>query len=94
MLYKGEKMDYVAPECGKAAFTCPNCGAYAQQMNWGHDQNGRGPLGSSVGQYPIGISLCTHCGVHTIWHFQEMVYPRRGSSPSPNGDMPADVLKD
>lgn len=87
-------MKYVAPECGKAAFTCPNCGAFAQQHNWAYDDNGSGPYSNSEGQFPLAVSRCTHCGKHTIWRFKEMVFPHRGSAPMPNSDMPPEVLKD
>jgi len=87
-------MKYVAPECGKTGFTCPNCGAYAQQQNWGYDEYGNGPYRDSVGQYPIAVSKCTHCCKHTIWRLKDMIYPHRGSAPMPNKDMPPEVLSD
>lgn len=87
-------MKYVAPECGKNGFTCPNCGAYAQQTNWAYSEDGNGPYGNSEGQFPLAVSKCTHCGDLTIWHFKDMIYPHRGSAPMPNKDMPPEVLKD
>lgn len=91
---QGGNMDYVAPKCGQPAFTCPNCGAYAQQRNWGYDEKGQGPFNSNLGQFVLGVSRCMHCQEHTIWRFEEMVYPHRGSAPMPNRDMPPNVLKD
>jgi hypothetical protein len=87
-------MKYVAPECGKEGFTCPNCGAYAQQRNWAYGEDGRGPYSNSEGQFPLAVSRCVHCGEHTIWRFKSMVYPHRGSAPMPNKDMPSEILKD
>lgn len=87
-------MDYVAPKCGQPAFTCPNCGAYAQQRNWAYDEQGQGPFNNSVGQYVLGVSRCTHCEQQTVWHFEEMIFPHRGSAPMPNSDMSPNVLKD
>jgi predicted RNA-binding Zn-ribbon protein involved in translation (DUF1610 family) len=87
-------MKYIAPKCGGKGFTCPNCGAYAQQQNWGYDEDGNGPYWNSVGLYPIAVSKCTHCGKHTIWRFEDMIYPHRGSAPMPNKDMPPEVLSD
>ncbi|WP_110188787.1 DUF4145 domain-containing protein [Pokkaliibacter plantistimulans] len=87
-------MKYVAPECGKDGFTCPNCGAYAQQRNWAYREDATGPYNNSSGQYPLAVSRCVHCGDLTIWHYQDMVYPHRGSAPMPNKDMPPEVLKD
>lgn len=93
-MFKGGLMKYVAPACDKAAFTCPNCGAFAQQQNWGYTEDGHGPYSNSEGQFPLAVSRCTHCRKHTIWHFQEMVFPHRGSAPMPNKDMPQEVLSD
>lgn len=87
-------MKYVAPECGKEAFTCPNCGAYAQQRNWGYAIDGGGPYGNSKGQYPLAVSRCMHCEEHTVWRFEDMIFPNRGSAPMPNKDMPPEVLND
>ncbi len=87
-------MKYVAPECGKAAFTCSNCGVLAQQRNWAYDENGAGPYSNQDGKFPHSVSKCTHCGKHTVWHFAEMVFPHRGSAPIPNKDMPPEVLGD
>lgn len=88
-------MKYVAPECSKKAFTCPNCGAYAQQENWCYTKEGEGPYhGHSDGSLPLGVSRCTHCKEHTIWRFKDMIFPHRGSAPMPNKDMPPEVLKD
>ncbi|PPC92874.1 MAG: hypothetical protein CTY33_10110 [Methylotenera sp.] len=87
-------MKYVAPVCGQEGFTCPNCGAFAQQENWGYGDNGVGPYSGSQGQYAVGVSLCMHCKKHTIWHYDKMVYPYRGSAPMPNKDMPIEILKD
>lgn len=87
-------MKYVAPECGKKAFTCPNCGAYAQQNNWAYDEDGNGPYSNSNGQYPLAVSRCTHCKKHTFWRGKEMIFPHRGSAPMPNKDMPPEVLVD
>lgn len=86
-------MKYVAPECGKGGFTCPNCGAFAQQRNWSYSEDGKGPYGSD-GSFPLAVSRCTHCDEHTIWRFKDMIYPHRGSAPMPNKDMPPEVLKD
>lgn len=86
-------MKYVAPECGKEGFTCPNCGAFAQQRNWSYSEDGRGPYGAD-GSFPLSVSKCTHCGENTIWRFKDMIYPHRGSAPMPNKDMPPEVLKD
>jgi len=86
-------MKYVAPKCGKKAFTCPNCGAYAQQNSWGFDEDGNGPYRNSDGHHPLAVSKCTHCNKSTIWRFDDMLYPHRGNAPMPNKDMPAEVLK-
>lgn len=87
-------MKYVAPECGKEAFTCPNCGAYAQQHSWGYTIDGGGPYVNSKGQHPLAVSRCMHCKEHTVWRFEDMIFPNRGSAPMPNKDMPPEILND
>jgi len=85
-------MKYVAPKSGLAAYTCPHCGVYAQQVHcsapWGlahHSEDTR---------YPVRTSYCMHCGRRCLWHEEQMVSPARGNAPPPNPDMPADVKQE
>jgi predicted RNA-binding Zn-ribbon protein involved in translation (DUF1610 family) len=47
-------MKYVAPVCGKDGFTCPNCGAYAQQKNWAIIRMARGHMEIVTGNFLLG----------------------------------------
>lgn len=83
-------MAYVAPRYGLAGYNCPHCGAFAEMVHneIGWDLQSR--YGSS--QYNVvRTSLCRHCKQCHLWHLGDMVFPRRGSSPQPNPDMPQEV---
>lgn len=91
-------MSYVAPTLGKDAFTCPHCGAYARQYQWGYKpiQHAE-PIHKGHNEFPstvIRMSMCEHCKALAIWHGDSLVWPDLTSAPSPNPDCPPDVKKD
>jgi hypothetical protein len=82
-------MKYLAPKVLTASFTCPHCGAIAQQQWWACMWNGnRSP---NTKDNPLRIGLCTHCKKNTIWVEDKMCYPDTGSAPFPNPEMPDSV---
>lgn len=82
---------YTAPEALKSAFHCPHCGVYARQK-WGD------LLHSSEGDWSEleywRTSFCDHCSKPSLWYVAKMIYPRAGSAPLPNQDLPEDILQD
>jgi hypothetical protein len=84
-------MKYVAPQREVKAFTCPHCGAFAQQSWWYNGGNmDDGKVGNPAAN-PLALSRCTHCGGLMVWFDKTMVHPSRGHAPPPNPDLPAAV---
>jgi predicted RNA-binding Zn-ribbon protein involved in translation (DUF1610 family) len=78
-----------APQVGRNAFTCPECGAFSQQI-W--TQGWHGPRGSDVAQLDgLSFSTCLHCGEYAIWRNRDMIFPARRIGPAPHPDMPPEV---
>jgi Domain of unknown function (DUF4145) len=86
-------MKYIAPEVFAKSFTCPYCGAIAQQGWWAIDWNATQYPGYKMEENAIRIGTCTHCGEHSIWVMEKMCFPDTGSAPFPNPEMPEDVKK-
>jgi len=83
-------MKYIAPQVFEASFTCPFCGAIAQQTWWAIAWNGNryGNENSDA----IRIGNCTHCKKCTLWIKEQMYYPDTGTAPFPNVEIPETVL--
>lgn len=84
-------MKYLHPEVFKHSFTCPYCGTISQQSWWSITWDGDNHFVAH--QSPIRVSLCTHCGEHTIWVEDKMYFPDSGNAPFPNPEMPSSVRK-
>jgi len=85
---------YTQPAYHGSAYNCPLCGAYADQ-----DWYTAGKYAQHQGGYKgiikqLEFAECRHCGNHSIWLKQKMIYPFSGTAPLPNPDMPADILAD
>ena len=83
-------MAYVRPSEAEKAFTCPHCGAYAQQDHI----NATARLQLTDGPNVIHSSFCRHCSGVCLWYNRNLVYPVFGQSPLPNPQMPEDVKQD
>ena len=86
-------MKYIPPELNASSFTCPNCGAIANQR-WDErapDFNKYG--GGDAKRNIIRIAHCDHCRKYTLWHRGTMVYPAIGQAPPANSEMPESVRK-
>ena len=84
-------MKYIAPAVFERSFTCPHCGAIAQQEWWSVSLNGQHY--SSNEDNEIRVGFCTHCKKFTLWLFERMLHPESGLAPVPNSEMPAEVTK-
>jgi len=84
-------MNFIAPQRELAAFTCPHCGAYAQQHWWYNTLNMGDGRYRGESDNPLAVSQCQHCEGKCIWHQKEMILPSRGSAPTPNSDLPEDI---
>lgn len=40
------------------------------------------------------VSRCYNCKDIAVWIFDKLVYPKQGEAPSPNSDLPLDILRD
>ena len=84
-------MNYVPPDIRLPAFTCPHCGAYAQQRRYSvvaMDLSGSNQYQHSD---PLASARCEHCKEYTLWLDGRMVHPHRGDAPPPNPAMPDEV---
>lgn len=81
-------MKYIQPQAYLGSYTCPHCGAIAQQNWWGISWNKTtyGPEHNEV-----RVAKCVHCENHSLWVEELMVYPDNVNAPKPNDDMPASV---
>jgi len=82
-------MTYIAPRVLASPFTCPHCGAIAQQGWWSihWDGNKYGDADHNA----IRIGTCTQCRKNTMWIKDRMYYPDTGTAPFPNPEMPDNV---
>jgi len=81
-------MTYIPPKVLAGSYTCPNCGAIAQQNWWCISWDGRQLIQS---QCELRVGKCYHCGDHTLWIADKMYFPSTGTAPNPNAEMPAAV---
>ena len=83
---------YTPPEFKRAAFNCPNCNAFANQV-W-----------QAIAFYPPGGGVrsfedlwraeCAHCHKYTLWQFEKMIYPEDSGVRPPNSDLRDDIKED
>lgn len=79
---------YYPPEYEKSAFHCPICGVYANQY-WGQ------LLTRYYGTLAkFSTSKCSHCESFSIWYDKKLVFPDQSIAPSPNPDMPEEIVQD
>ncbi|CAN5389015.1 hypothetical protein BH10ACT8_BH10ACT8_11340 [soil metagenome] len=74
---------YVTPTFRAAAFTCPRCGAYAQQQ-WS-------ALVAGGNQTDADRSLCTVCRGQSWWISRTLRVPATVIGPMPHESMPGEV---
>jgi hypothetical protein len=95
-LKKREMTDIKYPKFEESAFNCPLCGAYAKQYWYlttkgSRSINGIHLNGAIEDNY---ISECSHCGKHSFWKENKMIYPYSGTAPLPNPDLPENIKED
>lgn len=100
-------MEYLEPKFEENSFTCPYCGAYAQQkwqirglhINWDNEYNIVGRPINFTPTYDfdnlekLSVSTCQVCKRYHIWHKDKMIVPTNSPIPMPLEDMPQ-VVKD
>ncbi len=82
-------MIYLKPYVFAKSFTCPHCGAIANQQWWTKGFSGDTYADDHLNRIKVG--LCTHCHESTLWIDKEMYYPSIGNAPFPNTEMPENV---
>ena len=86
---------YTPPEFEKAAFNCPQCGAYSNQVWWFTriiEHYGVG--GGFTDVNDIRFAVCVHCSKYSLWRNSKMIYPSSGAAPLPNPDLPEEIKAD
>lgn len=83
----------VYPKFGESAYNCPLCGAYAKQHWYTTAKSTKRHNGTSLNGTidNNNISECDHCGEHSFWKDNKMIYPYSGTAPLPNTDLPDDI---
>jgi hypothetical protein len=84
-------MTYKQPEVLSPSYTCPHCGAIAQQFWWGFSWDGDRFNDWRVNAIRVG--KCAHCDKKTLWIEKTMYFPDTGTAPNPNSEMPESVKK-
>lgn len=86
-------MKYKVPEYGSKMFSCPTCGALAQQ-EWRIVEFERDFVpGAGWREEKPRIARCVACGKKSFWNDGVLIYPRQGSLPEHDPDMPEAVLE-
>ena len=85
--------EYVAPMLDNGPFTCPHCGAYAQQSMVSMEPH------ESVSEYSparlFEFTQCFACGNVAVWYDAKLVWPQSDEqAPMPNPDIPDDARRD
>jgi hypothetical protein len=84
---------FTLPALNVAAFNCPFCHAFANQI-WGNLQaNLEGGLGSQA-MSGFRVFRCARCGDYGFWQNSKQLHPRESSAPLPNTDLPEDIAAD
>ena len=86
-------MKYTAPAFNLRGFTCPHCGAFAQQQWWLNGGDLTGHQLHPPGQNRLGLSQCELCHKVSVWWDGAMLFPSSGLAPIANPDLPEDVKK-
>lgn len=86
----------IYPKFKGSAYNCPLCGAYAKQHWYVTAKVIVRHSGTSLDGIinNNNISECDHCGKHSFWKTNKMIYPYSGNAPLPNADLPDDIKED
>jgi hypothetical protein len=92
---------YISPQINLNAFNCPHCGAFANQLWYytvkvadiSHLPNNISAVYRGNIEY-IKFAECAHCKKHSIWHYDNMIFPFSGNAPLPNPDLPDNIKSD
>ncbi|RYX94007.1 MAG: DUF4145 domain-containing protein [Comamonadaceae bacterium] len=80
---------YVAPAISLSPFTCPACGAYAQQI-WAHAIYVQPHANTNYDVAPLRRCKCASCQAYSFWskETEAQIFPRAVASPMPHPDLP------
>jgi hypothetical protein len=84
-------MKYIEPSVFSDSFTCPHCGVISKQDWWSINWDDK--RFANREQNPLRFGKCQHCSESTIWVVDKMIFPETGNAPTPNSEMPDNVLK-
>ena len=96
------KEKYYPAKLASSQFHCPHCDVYAKQY-WSHLQtDGANWSGSKIQSTKFDerfgstwhTSKCEHCGEHTMWFKEKMIYPKKILVSQPNKDLQKDIQDD
>lgn len=83
---------FTPPAFKKAAYHCPHCNAYSQQL-W-LDIVMKRPDARYIAFSNLLRADCTHCKEYSLWHKTKLIYPESAGVPSPNNDLNDDIKED
>ena len=98
-----KKSDYFPPILGKGEYHCPHCNVYAKQF-YGHVHAISNFAWSSIVDQlskfnePLPkewvVTKCQHCEGISVWHNNNMLYPKKILPPPPNPDLTDEIKAD
>lgn len=84
-------MKHIQADAYKESFTCPHCGVLSKQ-EWHGRSFQFGRYSNHTGNQ-LRTAKCQHCLQSSVWVLEKMCYPKTGSAPFPNPEMPEAVRK-
>lgn len=84
---------YVAPELDKAAFNCPQCGAFANQSTHHVKLEKSEENKGTIRHKGLRVTRCDSCSSCSYWYKRELIYPRTSRAPLPAEDMPEEAKR-
>ncbi|WP_198002603.1 DUF4145 domain-containing protein [Chlorobaculum parvum] len=95
--------DYYPPVLGKGEYHCPHCNVYAKQF-YGHvhaiSNFGWESIVDQQSKFnePLTkdwiVTKCQHCNGISVWHDNNMLYPKKILPPPPNSDLSDEIKAD
>ena len=82
---------WISPQLKRYGFHCLHCHVYADQKWVEVVQKTGATIRTKEGV--LLASLCTHCGIATIWAGEMIIYPTAGDFPPANPDLPDEIRK-
>ena len=88
----GTAIPYTAPSLWSDGFNCAHCHAFCAQ-NWGRINLIIGS--TNFGQSDVfTLCRCARCHEFSIWRGEQLLFPASRTVPTPNSDLPQDIVDD